>query len=79
MAVHLPLLSVVKYTNGPVTLLQFRSVTLIKGDFSVITNLKSDSVCKIFVDSLCDLVVRVPGYRSRGPSLILGATSFSEK
>jgi hypothetical protein len=25
------------------------------------------------------LVVRVPGYRSRGPGSILGATRFSEK
>jgi hypothetical protein len=30
-------------------------------------------------DRLCDLVVRVPGYRSRGPVSILGATRFSEK
>jgi hypothetical protein len=29
-------------------------------------------------DRLCGLVVRVPGYRSRGPSSILGATRFSE-
>jgi hypothetical protein len=28
---------------------------------------------------LCGLVVRVPGYRSRGPGLISGATKFSEK
>jgi hypothetical protein len=28
---------------------------------------------------LCGLVVRVPGYRSRGPGAILGATRFSEK
>jgi hypothetical protein len=28
---------------------------------------------------LCGLVVRVPGYRSRGPGLIPGATRFSEK
>jgi hypothetical protein len=30
-------------------------------------------------DRLCDLVVRVPGYRSRGPGSIPGAISFSEK
>jgi hypothetical protein len=30
-------------------------------------------------DRLCSLVVRVPGYRSRGPSSIPGATRFSEK
>jgi hypothetical protein len=29
------------------------------------------------VDHLCGLVVRVPGYRSRGPGLIPGATEFS--
>jgi hypothetical protein len=28
---------------------------------------------------LCGLVVRVPGYRSRGPGSILGASRFSEK
>jgi hypothetical protein len=27
----------------------------------------------------CGLVVRVPGYRSRGPGSIPGATRFSEK
>jgi hypothetical protein len=31
------------------------------------------------VDLLCGLMVRVPGYRSRGPVSILGATRFSEK
>jgi hypothetical protein len=30
-------------------------------------------------DRLCGLVVRVPGYRSRGPGLIPGATRSSEK
>jgi hypothetical protein len=30
-------------------------------------------------DHLCGLVVRVPSYRSRGPSPILGATRFPEK
>jgi hypothetical protein len=30
-------------------------------------------------DSLCGLVVRVPGYRFRGPGSIPGATRFSEK
>jgi hypothetical protein len=29
-------------------------------------------------DRLCGLVVRGPGYRSRGPGLIPGATRFSE-
>jgi hypothetical protein len=31
------------------------------------------------VDRLCGLVVRVLGYRSRGPCSIPGATRFSEK
>jgi hypothetical protein len=30
-------------------------------------------------DRLCGLVARVPGYRSRGPGSIPGATGFSEK
>jgi hypothetical protein len=31
------------------------------------------------MDHLCGLVVRVPGYRSRSPGSIPGATRFSEK
>jgi hypothetical protein len=31
------------------------------------------------VDRLCGLVVRVPGYSSRGPDSIPGATGFTEK
>jgi hypothetical protein len=31
------------------------------------------------VDRLCGIVVRVPGYRSRGQGSISGATRFSEK
>jgi hypothetical protein len=31
------------------------------------------------MDRLCGLVVRVPGYRSRGLGLIPGTTRFSEK
>jgi hypothetical protein len=30
-------------------------------------------------DRLCGLVLRVPGYRSRGPGSIPGATRFPEK
>jgi hypothetical protein len=30
-------------------------------------------------DRLCGLVARVPGYRSRGPGSVPGATRFSEK
>jgi hypothetical protein len=33
----------------------------------------------IIDDSLCGLVVIVPGYRSRGPVSIPGITRFSEK
>jgi hypothetical protein len=33
----------------------------------------------IGIDGLCGVVVRVPGYRSRGLGLIPGATRFSEK
>jgi hypothetical protein len=33
----------------------------------------------IIVDRLCDLVVRVSGYRSRSPGSIPGATRVSEK
>jgi hypothetical protein len=31
------------------------------------------------IDGLCGPVVKVPGYRSRGPGSIPGATRFSEK
>jgi hypothetical protein len=31
------------------------------------------------LDPLCGLVVRVPGYRSRGPGTIPGTTRFPEK
>jgi hypothetical protein len=34
---------------------------------------------KEIVDRLCGLVVRVLGYRSRGPGPVSGATRFSEK
>jgi hypothetical protein len=34
---------------------------------------------RVPVDRLCGLVVRVPGYRSRGPGSIPGPTRFSEK
>jgi hypothetical protein len=35
------------------------------------------SYCDVYDDRLCGLVVRVPGYRSRGPGSIPGATRFS--
>jgi hypothetical protein len=34
---------------------------------------------KIFIDRLCGLVVRVPGYRSRGPGSVPGTARFTEK
>jgi hypothetical protein len=34
---------------------------------------------KVIADRLCGLVLRVPGYRARGPGSIPGATKFSEK
>jgi hypothetical protein len=37
------------------------------------------NVNKVSLDPLCGLVVRVPGYRIRGPCSIPGATRFSEK
>jgi hypothetical protein len=40
---------------------------------------KERSMAYIQMDRLCDLVVRVPGYRSRGPGSIPGTTRFSEK
>jgi hypothetical protein len=33
-------------------------------------------LCRKKVDRLCGLVVRVPGYRTRGPGLIPGAPDF---
>jgi hypothetical protein len=40
---------------------------------------KQDGRVLRHTDRLCGLVVRVPGYRSRGPGSISGATTFSEK
>jgi hypothetical protein len=37
------------------------------------------SSCIAAVHRLCGLVVRVPGYRSRGPGSISVATRYSEK
>jgi hypothetical protein len=34
---------------------------------------------RVSSDLLCALVVRVPGYRSRCPGSIIGATRFSKK
>jgi hypothetical protein len=41
---------------------------------------EEDSYCSsVHKPTLCGLVVRVPGYRSRGPRSIPVATKFSEK
>jgi hypothetical protein len=40
---------------------------------------KEQEILDYIKDSLRGLVVRVPGYRSRGPGSIPGATRFSEK
>jgi hypothetical protein len=37
-----------------------------------------NKVHKTYMDLLCGLVVRVPGYRSRDPGSIPGSTLFSE-
>jgi hypothetical protein len=39
----------------------------------------SPTYSSLVFDRLCGLVVRVPGYRSRGPGSIPGTTRFSEK
>jgi hypothetical protein len=48
--------------------------------FSEVVGLEWGPLCLVStIDLLCGLVVRVPGYGSRGPGLIPGATRFSEK
>jgi hypothetical protein len=62
---------------GPHSLLSFGHVPclllliLAAGDIIVVAY-----VIIINYDCLCGLVVRVPGYRSRGPGSILSATRF---
>jgi hypothetical protein len=46
---------------------------------SPLTYLKRFKLYINMLDGLYGLVVRVPGYRSRGPGSIPGATRFSEK
>jgi hypothetical protein len=51
-------------------------------DVSIIESSYFNIILKVIfrlVDRLCGLLVRVPGYRSRGPGSIPGATRFSEK
>jgi hypothetical protein len=47
-----------------------------KPDNQLVTNL---GLYRKQEDCLCGLVIRVPGYRSRDPGSIPGATRFSEK
>jgi hypothetical protein len=42
-------------------------------------NIKLEIRYTVTNDRLCGLVVRVPGYRSRGSGSILSTSSFSEK
>jgi hypothetical protein len=58
---------------------------------SAIHKFKGNKICKshkkllpntvniLITDRLCGLMVRVPGYRYRGPGSIPGVTRFSEK
>jgi hypothetical protein len=47
--------------------------------YGVTTHRGKLSSCKEMYNRLCGLVVRDPGYRSRGPVSIPGANRFSEK
>jgi hypothetical protein len=37
-------------------------------------NIKANKIAGVYLDGPCGLLVRVPGYRSRGPGSIPGAT-----
>jgi hypothetical protein len=39
----------------------------------------TELVSYVYVDRLCGLVVRVPGYKSRGPGSNSGSAKFPEK
>jgi hypothetical protein len=45
----------------------------------VLLGLLGIKVCILLFDYLCGLMVRVPGYRSRGPGSIPSTIRFSEK
>jgi hypothetical protein len=45
----------------------------------IVLNVHAPTEIDVVKDRLCGLVVRVSGYRSRGPGSIPGATRFSEK
>jgi hypothetical protein len=55
-----------------------------KYQWRVLQNAKNDSLRSLRIHTIltccfCDLMVRVPDYRSRGPGSIPGSTRFSEK
>jgi hypothetical protein len=52
---------------------KIKGMTMDKSTIMIVTSVL------IYHDRICDLVVRVPGYRSRGPGSIPGVTRFSEK
>jgi hypothetical protein len=55
------------------------NINIMAGQYLVLGNSFRLPDLNIFVERLCALVVRAPGYRSRGPSSIPNATRFSEK
>jgi hypothetical protein len=57
--------------HRPVSVLRLPAVSLRPG------TRYSDRIT-LYRDRLCGLVVRVPGYRFRGPGSILGTTRFAE-
>jgi hypothetical protein len=56
-----------------------QSSWLLNGDVFPVRSELNLYVMQKKIDRFCGLVVRVPGYRSRGPCSIPGATRFSEK
>jgi hypothetical protein len=67
-----------KVNNNSVLSFVLQPLPIFSSDHFAINSLLSISFC-LASDRLCGLVVRVPGYRSRGPGSIPGATRFSEK
>jgi hypothetical protein len=55
----------------------FNYVGIIIFDKCNTLTMKQNVFLEFFIDRLCGLVI--PGYRSRGPGTIPGATRFSEK
>jgi hypothetical protein len=69
------------YRGGDNILKQFLDIQVKLKIVQIGHSLKIDifTVSIICKDRLCGLVVRVPGYRSRGPGSIPGAIRFCEK